>query len=155
MDKLPHHPGTYALILELAAPQYLQVGRLGRFNFPAGIYAYLGSARGSGGIRARLGRHLKGGAATRWHIDYLRAVAQVRGYGYRVCNDLPLSSTECQWSQVFAALPGAAIPIPGFGASDCKSGCSAHLIHFLALDFLAFWDFALLARFFDVQQLNC
>jgi Uri superfamily endonuclease len=133
MDKLPIQAGTYALILELSAAQILQVGRFGGLNFPAGNYVYLGSARGPGGIRARLGRHIHGGAKTRWHIDYLRARALVVEYGFReqsnwrLADEIPL---ECQWSQEIAKLPGATTPVVKFGASDCKAGCQAHLVFF-------------------------
>ena len=30
--------------------------------------------------------------------------------------------------QALAALPNACVPIPHFGASDCRMGCPAHLI---------------------------
>jgi len=35
---------------------------------------------------------------------------------------------ECAWAGALARLPGADLPAPGFGASDCR--CPAHLIHF-------------------------
>jgi Uri superfamily endonuclease len=40
-------------------------------------------------------------------------------------SDMPL---ECAWSRALAALPGAMMPVRGLGASDCRSGCAAHLI---------------------------
>ncbi len=136
MDELPIQPGTYALILELSAPQDLQIGRLGRFHFPAGVYVYLGSARGPGGIRARLGRHLRGGTKTRWHIDYLRASARVAGYGFQVqdASQKTAIHLECQWSQEMVKLPSAVTLVKKFGASDCDSGCQAHLV------FLSGWE---------------
>lgn len=137
MDDLPVRPGTYALILRLREEAEIDVGRLGKFVFPAGFYVYVGSARGPGGIRARLGRHLRGVARPHWHIDHLRSAAQVYGFGYQVDN-LETHSTalppECGWSQALAALPDAGILAPGFGASDCRMGCQAHLIHFPTLD---------------------
>jgi hypothetical protein len=36
---LPAAPGGYLLLLDLAAPARLVVGRLGTFDFPAGRYA--------------------------------------------------------------------------------------------------------------------
>ncbi|HIQ09546.1 MAG TPA: DUF123 domain-containing protein, partial [Anaerolineaceae bacterium] len=56
---LPSTPGAYALALRLERPVGLRVGALGVWDFPEGVYVYLGSARGPGGIRARLGRHLR------------------------------------------------------------------------------------------------
>jgi Uri superfamily endonuclease len=137
MDDLPVRPGTYALILELAESRSLDVGRLGRFDCPPGIYVYLGSARGPGGLRGRLGRHLRGDGRPHWHIDYLVSVSVVKGVGY-----IELSSgtagccpSECGWSRTLSALPGAAIPIPKFGTSDCRSGCRAHLVHFSVFNY--------------------
>jgi Uri superfamily endonuclease len=77
-------------------------------------------------VCARVGRHLRGDSPRRWHIDYLRAVAEVQNVLYTV-TDAPL---ECAWSQALAHLPNAFIPVPLFGASDCRSGCGAHLIGF-------------------------
>ena len=135
MDELPVQAGTYALILELTHNQILDIGQLGKFDFHAGWYVYVGSAHGPGGIRARLGRHLRGAGKTRWHIDYLRIVSTVRGYGYIAVEALPLPniSQECTWVQKLAAETSATLPIPKFGASDCKMGCAAHLIYFSQL----------------------
>ena len=123
-DQLPDAGGSYTLVLALGQARVLTIGRLGEVVLPAGVYAYAGSAFGSGGLRARLGRHLRGDGVTHWHIDYLRAQARVADCFYTV-SDTPL---ECVWSRALAALPGALIPVPGFGASDCRSGCGAHLI---------------------------
>jgi Uri superfamily endonuclease len=134
MDDLPVHAGTYALVLSLPEPQTAAIGRLGRFKFESGLYIYLGSAQGPGGVRARLGRHLRGGERLHWHIDYLVGAAQVWAYAYRLFEGgggHP-DSTECAWSQRLAAVPAASIPVPGFGASDCASGCLSHLVKFPA-----------------------
>jgi len=125
-DGLPALPGSYALRLRLAKDSILQVGRLGQFRFSRGDYIYLGSALGPGGLRARLGRHLRGDGRLRWHIDTLREAAQVFGFHYIIS---PLS-LECRWAQALVAMPGSSMPVPGFGASDCHSGCRAHLIFF-------------------------
>lgn len=87
-----------------------------------------GSAYGPGGLRARLGRHLRGIAKPHWHIDVLRAVAQVEGFCY--LPGLPGTGmpVECHWSQALAMLPGVFQPAPGFSASDCHAGCRAHLV---------------------------
>jgi Uri superfamily endonuclease len=138
---LPKFPGTYALFLHLPESRQLRVGGLGELFFPAGDYIYLGSACGPGGLRARLGRHLRGHGTPRWHIDYLRELAPVSGYSYlkagQGAQNLPERSLmpgreklECRWSQALAALPGASVPAPGFGASDCSAGCRAHLVAF-------------------------
>ncbi len=130
MSGLPADPGSYALILRLTVSQRLTVGRLGRGYFIPGIYVYFGSARGPGGLRARLGRHIRGGGKSHWHIDALRSVADVCGYCYISSQDTHASTLpiECLWSQAMAALPDSTVPMIKFGASDCRSGCPAHLI---------------------------
>ncbi|MCW5881693.1 MAG: GIY-YIG nuclease family protein [Anaerolineae bacterium] len=121
---LPDVGGVYAIVLRLPGATHLRV--LGREVWlPAGHYVYVGSARGPGGLRARLGRHLRGDGRPRWHIDALRAAAEVDGFTYWVDEQV----TECAVVRAVAALPGATIPIPRFGASDCRQGCVAHLIH--------------------------
>ena len=137
MDKLPVRPGTYALILELCHPQQLVIGRLGQFDLLEGVYVYLGSARGSGGVRARLGRHFSGQGRLHWNIDYLRSVTQVRGWAYFMTADsgYPPTPTECEWSLFLAGFPGVLVPIPKFGASDCRAGCPAHLLYSSQMDF--------------------
>ena len=132
MDDLPVQPGTYALILELVESRTLEVGQLGGFTFPAGFYVYMGSARGPGGLRGRLSRHLRWNGKPHWHIDHLATLAVMRGYVFFVfgCKEGGFRPTECAWSQALITLPGAAIPAPKFGASDCQAGCPAHLVHF-------------------------
>jgi Uri superfamily endonuclease len=131
ISDLPKSSGTYALHLHLLTAIQLNVGKLGEFNLPGGDYLYLGSAFNPGGLKARLGRHLRGGGILHWHIDYLRAEAMVNGYHY-VIQDNDITPTmqplECLWSQAVATLPGARFHIPGFGAGDCRAGCPAHLI---------------------------
>lgn len=126
---IPPEPGIYSLILNLSTPRIIQIGKLGQFTFPAGDYVYVGSAMGSGGLQARLSRHLRGDGRPHWHIDWLRAVTGDIGYCY-LMTESPL---ECQWGQALAGDPGASIPVPRFGASDCRSNgmhCNAHLIFF-------------------------
>ncbi|MEW5867784.1 MAG: GIY-YIG nuclease family protein [Chloroflexota bacterium] len=127
---LPAISGSYALQLGLTTACRLQVGRLGEFDLPAGEYIYLGSARGPGGLSARLSRHLAGNQERlHWHIDYLRKIA-IPGAICYLAGEPTRPPLECAWSQGLAELPGASIPAAGFGASDCRSGCIAHLIHF-------------------------
>ncbi len=66
---LPGRAGTYILLVHLTCPAVLSVGRLGTYPLPAGMYAYCGSARGAGGLRARINRHLRLEKPIHWHID--------------------------------------------------------------------------------------
>lgn len=134
MDKIPPLAGSYALRLLLASPVVAPVGRLGIFSFPAGDYLYLGSARGPGGLRARLAHHQKPPAHPHWHLDYFRPFAVVRTIFYTLAPENPASKMpvsaplECLWSLSLAQMPGLAVPAKGFGAADCRSGCPAHLV---------------------------
>lgn len=123
----PDQPGTYVLVLRLARPATIGVGRLGRFSFPVGCYAYAGSARGPGGLSARVSRHLRSPKTLHWHVDYLRAHASPVEVWYTVGRQ----RRECAWARALLDLPGAAVPVPRFGASDCR--CPAHMIYFADL----------------------
>ena len=129
----PSSPGTYALVLHLSRPITPEIGSLGKHHLPAASYVYTGSAFGPGGLRARIERHLRIDKPRHWHIDFLRPRARVIAVYYSVTP----THFECAWSQALIALPSASIPIPRFGASDCKAGCPAHLVALPSDDDLA------------------
>ena len=118
---VPAEPGAYLLLIELAAPLALDIPSLGAATLPPGRYAYGGSAYGPGGLRARIGRHLRRDKALRWHIDRLTAAG--RAIGLRA---VP-GGRECDLVRGLLDLPGTSVPLPGFGSSDCRS-CPAHLV---------------------------
>ena len=127
----PKHSGTYALIMVLTNSQPIRVGKLGEFDFPAGYYNYVGSAFGPGGLAGRLNRHrgldaqnASGGWRPHWHIDYLRLKAEIVAIWF-TNQDTP---REHSWASLVSQLPGATMPVPHFGASDCR--CQSHLFHF-------------------------
>ncbi len=128
LEGVPSLPGAYVVVLRLPQARRLSVGRLGTFLFPRGTYAYLGQAGRPGGLQARLRRHVLGPRTRRWHVDFLRTYAQPVAWGWRTGPGEPGLPLECQWSQALAGLPGVFVPAPGFGASDCPSGCPAHLL---------------------------
>jgi Uri superfamily endonuclease len=90
-----------------------------------GLYLYVGSARR--GIEVRSARHERLATSKkgkrRWHIDsllihpdsVLTRIEAFPGVG------------ECDLSRRIADLCGITVPIRRFGASDCRSGCPAHL----------------------------
>ncbi|MCA9904476.1 MAG: GIY-YIG nuclease family protein [Anaerolineae bacterium] len=108
----------------MSEARHLTVGKLGTFEFPVGWYVYVGSAHGSGGLRARLAHHLSSAAKPHWHIDYLRLAAPLWSVWYRASETV----FEHLWATQLLALPGAEMPVRRFGASDCT--CATHLIHF-------------------------
>jgi Uri superfamily endonuclease len=118
---LPAVPGAYALRIRLARPARLTVGALGAIRLAAGDYVYAGSAKGSGGIRARVARHLRTGKSPHWHVDHLLARGKVTEVAAFPGGD------ECAVLAALLALPGATVPAPGFGATDCPA-CPAHLV---------------------------
>ncbi len=118
--EFPPVPGTYVVWVRLDQPLTLAVGRLGTITLPGGTYAYVGSAHGPGGLRARLRRHLRAEKPLHWHIDYLTAAAPVVAIGLRVSPE-PL---ECVWAREIIAR--GTVLVPRFGSSDCS--CPAHLV---------------------------
>ncbi|MFB6118300.1 DUF123 domain-containing protein [Halosegnis sp.] len=113
--------GTYTLLVELEGDAAIEAGALGSHAFPAGWYAYTGSALGSGGF-ARVERHHELAAGARetrhWHVDYLLGHPDARlDADIRTAVD-----AECA---VARALPEG--PVAGFGASDCD--CRSHLAY--------------------------
>ena len=120
-EPIPHDPGAYLLLIELAAPLALEFPRLGAATLAPGRYAYGGSAYGPGGLKARIGRHLRRNKSPRWHVDRLTAAGRVIGV-----RPVP-GGRECALVRDLLRVPGASVPVPGFGSSDCR-GCPAHLV---------------------------
>ncbi len=119
---IPRTKGTYILVLSLTERQTIAVGKLGSLTFPPGNYLYVGSAFGAGGLAARLRHHLKP-SKLHWHIDYLRAVAQLEAIWFSEDGQ----RSECQWSTILYNLPPLSCLQRGFGSSDCN--CVAHLYY--------------------------
>ena len=127
---VPNKPGVYTLVIELASTTTLTVGSLGAHRFPAGIYTYTGSALGKSpmNLRRRIQHHLTRGKRKHWHIDYLldADAARVKTVLFVETGD----DVECEIAKAVARLEGAESPVKGFGSSDCRSGCTAHLCYF-------------------------
>lgn len=113
-------PGTYALILRCDAAREIEVGRRGPLAVLPGHYVYVGSARGPGGVRARVERHVRRDKPLRWHLDYLRPVVTPVRLWYAGGTEV----LEHRWAEALAALREA-VAVPGFGSSDCR--CPTHL----------------------------
>lgn len=107
---------TYQLLIRVSRTVSVTIGCLGRFEFPAGNYVYTGSALRN--FEARIRRHQSATKKMHWHIDYLLAAPDVT-----VCEVLRHTDDECALNQQVIGV----IPVPGFGASDCRSGCGSHL----------------------------
>ncbi|MCF8479763.1 MAG: GIY-YIG nuclease family protein [Rhodospirillum sp.] len=120
-ETLPGDKGAYILLIRLAvsvpAPPSLGPGG----SLRRGLYLYCGSARGPGGIRARVGRHMRAEKGIRWHVDHLTTrAASVRALVFP-------GGEECALLARVLGMEGVSVPLPGLGASDCAT-CPAHLL---------------------------
>jgi Uri superfamily endonuclease len=121
IGKMPDRRGAYVLVLRLDEPIHIEFPRVACDQLIPGWYVYLGSARGSGGIRARVKRHFQHRKKAHWHIDRLTvravemaALAVVDGYECELVGKL----LESLQFKVAAA---------GFGSTDCRL-CEGHLL---------------------------
>lgn len=122
-ENLTTSPGTYLLHIHLPQLTQISVGRLGVVTLCPGTFFYIGSALGPGGLRGRIGRHLRSGSNKRrhWHIDALTSSSDITEIWWVSEN----RHLECTWSAVLEGI--GTRPIQGFGASDCS--CPSHLIY--------------------------
>jgi len=118
-------PGTYVLKLSLSQNQCVGIGQLGHYSFQSGTYLYFGSAFGPGGVAARIRRHMGASGNRHWHCDYLIAYSQIEAVYFSYAP----TKLECSWTRAAAQLSYTSSPVPGFGASDCKEHCRAHLVY--------------------------
>jgi Uri superfamily endonuclease len=98
----------------------VRVGALGEQRIVAGRYGYVGSARR--GLSARLRRHFRRDKPQRWHLDYLRPVAEPLGaltWPWR-------AGLECRLAAAVTQAGLGRLVLPRFGASDCS--CPGHLL---------------------------
>jgi len=115
---LPAVKGAYVLLIDLPYDVAVRLPRRPDTVLAAGCYLYSGSANGMGGIKARVGRHMRDGKTIRWHIDQLTVSGKVIGAWVFPGGD------ECELVARLSTLP---TPIQGFGSSDCRE-CVSHLL---------------------------
>ncbi|MCP3958884.1 MAG: GIY-YIG nuclease family protein [bacterium] len=118
---LPAGPGSYVLELSLDRQITLRPGKLGPVRLGPGLLRYYGSARGAGGVRSRVARHLRREGRHHWHVDWLLARAPAE----RVI--VELEAGECELVRRDLESGRWAVAAAGFGSSDCRS-CPAHLL---------------------------
>ncbi|MCW2247758.1 Uri superfamily endonuclease [Azospirillum fermentarium] len=117
-ETLPPVAGAYVLLVRLTEAVDVTLPGRTKAILPPGRYLYCGSAHGPGGLRARVGRHMRRDKSIRWHIDRLTAAGTVTG-----CWIFP-AGDECA---LVARLATLSVPVPGFGSSDCTV-CRSHLL---------------------------
>lgn len=118
-----NRPLIYLLLLEVLRTCTVRVGSLGALTFDPGVYGYVGSARRAAGHR--LARHLRRTKPLRWHIDYLTSRAETSVLGIVGWDATELG--ECELAHHLVR-EGWQAPIYGFGSSDCRASCPAHLL---------------------------
>ena len=117
-EDAPTAPGAYILLIGLAVRVEVALPGKPKATLGAGRYLYCGSAKGPGGIRARLARHMRIEKSLRWHVDRLTEVGTVIGaWGFP-------GGDECDLVRTLSHL---SFPIRGFGSTDCPR-CQSHLL---------------------------
>ena len=106
--------------MTIARPLSLRIRTLTPVVLPPGWYVYAGNARGRGGIRARVMRHLRPGKSPHWHVDRLTEAAEA------ILAIAFAGGHECALVQAPLARPRFQADVPGFGSTDCRL-CPAHL----------------------------
>ena len=117
--------GTYVLIVSVRQMKRLEIGRLGTFDVVPGFYAYVGSAFGAGGLRARIGHHLGSTAAPHWHIDYLLGIAEPIEVWFSTASQ----KLERHWAGLLEKASNFRTPIARFGSSDYHRSRTSHLFY--------------------------
>jgi len=120
-DEFLKQSGAYVLLIALEDEFVGRVGRLGDIVLPAGDYFYFGSARGPGGMAARIKHHILSDKKPHWHVDRLTLAGSVVEF-LAVPN-----GHECDLREKAMAQISLIVPVMGFGSSDCRR-CPAHLL---------------------------
>ena len=107
---------SYQLFITLPKTTDVEIGRLGLFTFPKGVYVYTGSARRN--MDKRIRRHLSRDKNLHWHVDYLLANEENKIF--------KVTKSELEECDLNSLTKGRVI-VKGFGSSDCKKKCKSHL----------------------------
>lgn len=127
MSQLKPDKGAYVLLFHLPDGLTLDHHQKRTWLLHPGHYLYIGSARGPGGLAARVGRHLSGSGKAHWHID------DITQQKLPACAYVILDGDECDLVDMVERDFGAISPIPGFGSSDCRR-CRSHLLKLPEID---------------------
>ncbi|RAP47053.1 MAG: endonuclease [Methanosphaera sp. rholeuAM74] len=114
--------GVYCLIIRVSNECCIGVGAMGRLEFRAGFYVYVGSALNS--LSKRVCRHLSSKKKKHWHVDYLllNKNSKIEQVIYTNCDE----KIECSIARRIKE--GSLNHIDAFGCSDCN--CVSHLYYF-------------------------
>lgn len=118
--KIEEGKGSYVLLIRVASA--IDIDLRGHVHSLAeGFYAYCGSARGPGGLSARIGRHRRRDKPVHWHVDQVTTKATVLRAG------VSFDRNECDLVRLLLSQSGVSVPVPGFGSSDCRI-CESHFL---------------------------
>lgn len=113
-------PGAYVLVMHLDAPLRFARAKISEASL-SGWLIYAGSARGGGGIGARLERHFKKNKRIHWHVDELTVAAN------RLAAIVMPGGSECEIVERLVGSGAFQPALQGFGSTDCRR-CPAHLL---------------------------
>jgi Uri superfamily endonuclease len=121
IGKTPAFGGAYVLVLRLDETIQIEFPRVASDQLMPGWYVYVGSARGRGGIRARVKHHFRYKKTAHWHIDRLTVKAGEMAA-------LPVADgRECELVGKLLKSLRFKVAAAGFGSTDC-SLCESHLL---------------------------
>lgn len=121
IEKILKEGGVYLLVCFLEKPMSIPIGSIGKVDFQAGYYVYVGKSKR--GLFKRVLRHKrKRLKKLHWHIDYFLKEA-------KLIVDLPIvtdQEIECYLAEKISKISDGIIH--DFGSSDCN--CLSHLFYF-------------------------
>lgn len=126
VGSLDKTPGAYLLALRLRAAIDVGLSQAAPGRLAPGWYIYVGSAWGSGGLRARVTRHFQRSKKMHWHIDRLTV------YSAEMAALVAVGGRECALVGRLLDSQRFAVALAGFGSTDCRQ-CESHLLTTAAL----------------------
>ncbi|MGQ4832849.1 MAG: GIY-YIG nuclease family protein [Candidatus Asgardarchaeia archaeon] len=119
--------GAYVLLIKLSEKISLNY-KGSEYELRDGLYIYVGSAIGyKNAIEKRVARHIRKDKKVFWHVDRITSIPQSEVLGFFVI--MSHDKIECDVSQRLFKSGNLSVPLPRFGASDCKLGCPAHFYY--------------------------
>lgn len=120
-DQIPDEKGTYILVFRLKDGVKART-KYGFTLLKPGIYAYVGSAFGPGGLKARISRHLRREKKIHWHIDWITTREEFQPVEVWIVVG---ERMETKFAELLASRFEA---VPGFGASDSQEDSHLFII---------------------------
>ncbi|MHA1577243.1 MAG: GIY-YIG nuclease family protein, partial [Candidatus Thorarchaeota archaeon] len=119
--------------MEISHEIIRNIGSMKNVVFSKGHWVYIGSAQGttSTNLEHRLKRHFSTAKKIHWHIDYLLNHQDILREAVYAVTD---QNKECELVQNLILTKQFEWGPLGFGSSDCKSRCKAHLLKYSGTD---------------------